>query len=325
LGAAAISATPEWQQRYVAFQDALQCRLAGIWEEMLEVSRVGVRDRFADLGGDAVKARRIIGRINKVFRKTLPASLMCGGITVEALAGAIFRELPFEPVSVIQPEALDSKPPVFFVHGDVFGGGLYTIELARHLGADRSFFSFNPHGMDGQSMPESIEKMAEDYLMRLRGMRPRGPFWLGGYCGGALIAYEMARILEREGPRLGTPVLLVEAPAGDMSESTAAEQGARAANRPGAGAGPQMRKAWVLNELFRLCGRYRPGKYAGPVVMVQPQKSLSDGVRVRTVWEKVSDTLDCHIMPGDHISCIGRHVPELSEIFHTVIETHVPL
>ena len=61
--ATAATAAPEWQQGYVAFQDALQCRLAVIWEEVLNISRVGVRDRFVDLGGDAGKARRILGRV----------------------------------------------------------------------------------------------------------------------------------------------------------------------------------------------------------------------------------------------------------------------
>ena len=41
-------------------------------------------------------------------------------------------------------------------------------------------------------------------------MHPSGKFYLGGYCNGALIAYEMARILEREGRRVETPLLLVE-------------------------------------------------------------------------------------------------------------------
>lgn len=321
----AIAAAPVWQQSYVAFQDALQCRLAGIWEETLGISRAGVRDRFADLGGNGAKARRIIGTINKVFRKSLPASLMCGGVTVEALSHAICRELPTEPVSAIQPETTGAKPPLFFVHGDVFGGGLYTVELAHHLGADRPFFSFNPHGLDGQIIPESIEKMAEDYLKTLRRMRPAGPFWLGGFCNGALIAYEMARMLEREGRCLDTPVLLVEAPPGDISEAPAGERESRTARGVAAPPGLAMRKAWVLNQLFQLSGRYRPGRYAGPVTMVQPKRSLSDGVLVRSVWKKVADNLHIHTAPGDHITCIGRHVPELSDILRGVIETYIGL
>lgn len=320
----AMTGAPWWQQSYAAYQDALQCRMAGIWEETLNVFRIGVHDRFVDLGGDAAKARRIIGKINKVFRKNLPASLMCGGITIEALANAIIKELPFESVSIIQPEGKDTKPPLFFVHGDVFGGGLYTAELARHLGGDQPFVNFNPHGLDGQGVLNSIEEMAADYLKILWRMRPTGLFWLGGFCNGALIAYEMARMLEYDGQRLATPVLLVEAPPGDISEVPVAEQEPRPARKSAAPPGSQMQKAWVLNELFQLSARYRPGKYAGPVIMVQPEKSLSDRVLVQSVWKKVADNLSVYITPGDHITCIGRHVSELSDIMRGVMESYIP-
>lgn len=320
-----VAVAPGWQQNYVAFQNAFECRMAGIWEEVLGISRVGVRDRFADLGGDADKARRIIRRVNRVFRKKLPGSLMCGGVTVEALCHAILKELPIEPVSAVWPGTGNGKQPLFFVHGDVFGGGLYTIELARHLGGDRPFFSLNPHGLDGQLMPESIEAMAEDYLRILRRMRPAGPIWLGGFCNGALIAYEMARMLEREGPRLQTPVLLVEPPPGDVSAASPAKSMSQPATRNPAPSGAQMQRAWVLSELFRLSARYRVGKYAGPVILVQPKKSLSDGVLIQSVWRGAADDLHIHIMPGDHITCIGRHVPELSEALRGTMETCIPL
>ena len=317
----AIAVAPAWQQSYVAFQDALQCQLSEIWEEALGVSRVGTRDRFVDLGGDAGQARRVVATINRVFRKKLPTSLMCGGATVESLASAIFRELSFEPITTVQPESPGSKPPLFFIHGDVFGGGLYTIELSRCLGSDIPLVTFNPHGLDGQDIPESIEKMAEDYLRILKTIRPYGSFYLGGFCNGALIAYEMARIIEREGQSLQTPVLMVETPTGDISEmfsQPVANQEVRPTKPPvvpsGSPMGATIHKAWVLNEMFRLSGIYRPGRYAGPVVVIQPEKSLSNGTLVRSVWEKVADNIRFFVTPGDHITCIGRHVPELAEI-----------
>ena len=318
-----INAVTGWQQSYVAFQDALQCRLVGIWEETLGISRIGVRDRFADLGGDTDDARRVVTAINTVFRKNLPVSLMCGGVTVESLANAIFLELPFEPVSVIQPVLPDSKPPLFFMHGVVFGGGLYMIELSQYLGSDRPVFSFNPHGMNGLDIPETIEKMAEENLKILRQVYPEGPFRLGGFCNGALVAYEMARMMEREGQDLKSPLLLVEAPQGDISgelSQSAAKQKTRSAKSSTAPQGLQMRKTWALNELFRLSGSYRPGKYAGSVIVVQPKKSLLNETIVKAVWKKAVDDIRFLNTPGDHITCIGRHAPELAGILREVMD-----
>lgn len=321
-GISAIASAPWWQQGYVTYQDALQCRLVGIWEETLNVCRIGIRDKFADLGGDHRKARRVIGIMNRVLHKNFPVSLMPGGTTVEALSRAICKELSFEQVSTIRPEEQNSRLPLFFIHGDVNGGGLYTTELSDHLGANQPLYTFNPHGLDGRSIPESIEKMAEDYLTILQRLQQTGIFWLGGFCNGALIAYEMARMLEQKGQKLRTPVLLLEAPPGDISEPPTAEQELRPENRTAPPLDLQMRKAWVLNELFRLSGRYRPGKYAGPVVMIQPDKSLSNELLVQSVWNKAASNLQVITMPGDHITSIGRHVPQLAGILRGVMETY---
>jgi thioesterase domain-containing protein len=41
--------------------------------------------------------------------------------------------------------------------------------------------------------------MARSYLREVRHIQPRGPYYLGGYCLGGTIAYEMAQILKSEG------------------------------------------------------------------------------------------------------------------------------
>ena len=302
-----------WQQGYAAYQDALQCRLAGIWEEALGVSRIGVRDCFADLGGDAGKARRVVAAINKVYRKQLPVSLMCGGVTVESLADAICREVPFEPVTEIQPQLPGSKPPLFFVHSDVFGSGLYTIELSQYLGTDRPLLSFNPHGLNGHDLPDSIEKMAEDNLTVLRQMCPDGDFWLGGFCNGALIAYEMARLLAREGRKLQTPLLLVDLPPVDYI--------GEAAPRPAYDVpiGSKIHKIWVLNEIFRLTGTYKPQKYDGKVIVIQSDENSIKEMEIQSTWKDIANDIEVYFIPGNHISCIGKHVADLAAILKRIM------
>ena len=309
-----VTAAPGWQQGYTAYQDALQCRIAWIWEEVLGISRVGVRDRFADLGGSSNNARSVIAAINKVFRKKLPVSLLCGGATIESLAATIFSELPFEAVSEIQPILSGSKPPLFFVHSDVNGGGHYTIELSQRLGADRPFLSFNPHGLNGQSLPESIEEMAAYNVTILKQMCPEGPFWLGGFCNGALVAYEMARILTREGRNIQTPLLLVEIPAVDYIEAKSPRPG------PDVPVGSKTHRIWILNEIFRLTGTYKPPKYDGKVVVIQLEENHARKNAIQESWKNVVKTLDLHFMPGNHISCIGRHITELADILKQVMD-----
>jgi hypothetical protein len=84
-----------------------------------------------------------------------------------------------------------------------------------------------------------------------------------------------------------------------------------------------MRKVWVLNELFQLSGRYKPGRYTGPVIAVHPEKSLSDETLVRSVWEQAADDIRFINTPGGHITCIGRHAPELAYILRGVMDADV--
>jgi thioesterase domain-containing protein len=67
-------------------------------------------------------------------------------------------------------------------------------------------------GADGGPLPERIEHMAAHYLKLICDFRPNGPYLLGGFCNGGLIAYEMSRQLRAQGREVGATVM-VAAPA----------------------------------------------------------------------------------------------------------------
>jgi thioesterase domain-containing protein len=114
--------------------------------------------------------------------------------------------------SIVEIQPKGSKPPLFLVHGA--GGGMlwgYT-NLSRHLGADQPVFAFNSRGLNGQDEFTSIEEMAAQYVADLRAFQPREPYFLGGYCFGGDIAYEMARQLEAQGEKVALLALMNCAP-----------------------------------------------------------------------------------------------------------------
>jgi len=76
------------------------------------------------------------------------------------------------------------------------GGGLYCAELARDWTSPHTFravASFTP------SNDQTIEDLAREHVTMLRSAQPDGPYHLGGYCHGGVLAYEMARQLEDAG------------------------------------------------------------------------------------------------------------------------------
>jgi thioesterase domain-containing protein len=82
-------------------------------------------------------------------------------------------------------------------------------DLGRHLSRDRPFYGLQAAGVDGTTRPKAtIEEMAEAYLAELRIVQPKGPYYLSGYCGGGLVAYEMAQRLRAGGETVALLMLI---------------------------------------------------------------------------------------------------------------------
>jgi thioesterase domain-containing protein len=71
------------------------------------------------------------------------------------------------------------------------------------LGPDQPFYGLQAHGLDGTGEPDdTIENMAARYVEALRTVQPNGPYHLGGYCYGGIVAFEMASKLQRQGEQV---------------------------------------------------------------------------------------------------------------------------
>jgi thioesterase domain-containing protein len=92
-----------------------------------------------------------------------------------------------------------SLPPFFCVHP--VGGAVFCyLELARRLGPDQPFYGVEARGLaPGEEPGESVEEMAARYLAAVRAVQPSGPYRLGGWSFGGLVAFEMARQLATAG------------------------------------------------------------------------------------------------------------------------------
>jgi len=173
------------------------------------VAPIGISDNFFDLGGHSLLAVRMMDRIGQQLGKTLPLATLFAGATIEHLAQALVNsEKPNHAAPVVEIQRGNGRLPFFYLHGDFNGGGLYCRSLARQLGEDQPFYALQPHGLDGQPAPSSIEAMAAHHLRSLREVQPSGPYLLGGHCNGGLIAFEMARRLEAAGERVALLALV---------------------------------------------------------------------------------------------------------------------
>ncbi|MDB4983277.1 MAG: polyketide synthase, partial [Myxococcales bacterium] len=108
----------------------------------------------------------------------------------------------------IHPGRPGPGTPFFLVAG-LFGNVLNLRHLGLILGSERPVYGLQARGLFGGLAPhETFEEMARDYLAELRTVQPTGPYLLGGFSGGGLTAYEMARQLLEAGETVQLVVLL---------------------------------------------------------------------------------------------------------------------
>jgi amino acid adenylation domain-containing protein len=206
----------------VAPRDEVEWRLLQIWEEVLHVSGIGIEDDFFALGGHSLLAVTLMARMQKEWGCRLELSLLVEGATIKQLAEHLRGDSDFSPRSPLVPiQAGGSNPPFFCVH-PAGGTVLCYVPLARHMGAEQPFYALEDLYRDHE--PEaSIEGLAERYIAAIREVQPQGPYDLGGWSFGGIVAYEMAVQLVRMGETVNRVVLIDSGPPHVVSAYTEAE------------------------------------------------------------------------------------------------------
>ena len=96
------------EQPYVALRTPAERTVAGIWEEVLRVERVGAEDNFFDLGGHSLLATQVISRMRTAFQMDLPIWWLFESPTVEQLAARVETAEREEIVRIL--DELESLP-----------------------------------------------------------------------------------------------------------------------------------------------------------------------------------------------------------------------
>ncbi len=74
---------------YVAPESEIEDKLAKIWQEVLEIEKVGINDNFFELGGHSLKAINIVAKIHKVLNVSVPLREMFKTPTIKELANYV--------------------------------------------------------------------------------------------------------------------------------------------------------------------------------------------------------------------------------------------
>ncbi len=219
---------PELDSDYIAPENDFERTLAGFWQDLLGVEKVGIADNFFDLGGHSLIAVRLFAMVKKAYRVEFPISVLFEAPTIARCAAMIAAKVG-PPVNGKSAElSAEQSPPTrrfthavamhegeagaktpFFLVAGMFGNVLNLRHLAHLIGVDRPFFGLQARGLYGDQKPHnSLTEAAADYIAEIRVIQPKGPYLLGGFSGGGITAFEIARQLEQAGEQVALLAML---------------------------------------------------------------------------------------------------------------------
>jgi oxalate---CoA ligase len=352
LGFNAAAALGSRRSERVGPRTEVESHLVRVWEDVFGIAPIGVTDDFFDLGGDSLLAASMMTSIEELLGYRIAESVLFEAPTIEALARIVTREPSRNPtlLKVLQPG--DRSTPFIMVDGDMYGSGaLYCVTLSRHLGSEQPFYTLSSHGTDGGSVPPTIAEMARDHVRTLFAVLPHGPYVLGGYSHGGLVAFEMARQLTAAGHQV-LHVVIVDIRAAESADANSA------IGADVKGTTPQSSLAWLRNTahlvkarcrkhlgtvrrmlltgqrrqdeairrraqawryaqraaIFRVVKEYVPGRYLGAVtVIISHDGSARRSMADPTLgWRWVAPNVRTVVMPGDHQTCVSNYTSTLA-------------
>ncbi len=192
-------------QTKIAPRDDFEVIVAGVWRRILAREDLGVTEDFFELGGHSLMAARMIHELSSICGITLPLAELMRGATIEHLASVLRGDTAPRTHSTLMEIQVDGSAPPFFAVVTPGANSLGYVALSRALGNGQPFYKLQGGGEQLLHRPYTDvenEQLAAEYVRVMRAVQTEGPYYIGGMCEGARIAFDMARILESQGQRL---------------------------------------------------------------------------------------------------------------------------
>jgi aspartate racemase len=285
-----------------------EVRMLAVWQRVLNRKDIGLRDDFFEVGGHSLLAAELCAEIQRKFNRHLSLSTLFNARTPREMAAVLSEQQHLAPSQLLPFRTGGAKPPFFSVH---FGGG----RLAHYVEDDQPWYGLHLPSWDGLRNPRTVEATAAEYLRRIRTLQPEGPYFLGGYSFGGVVAFEMAHQLHRQEQEVALLVLVVPT---DLCRVIRGQptliQYLKGLGRKmvwmagelslamGRRIPPRLRQHYTNETSLQAMGTYVPQTYPGRLVLFQ---LTENGADVQNIWGSLAaDGFEWYEVPGDHFTLL---------------------
>jgi len=313
--------------------------LSQIWQRLLQVNSIGPDDNFFDLGGDSALAIQLFSEIAELYGRELPPVMIYHVPTISSLAALLEQRSAPELSPLILLKQGD-RLPVYIAPG-LGGGPAEFFHLVKYLRTPNPVYGLQPKGIEGfDRPPERIEDMADFYLKAVLQFQPHGPYMLGGYSLGGLVALEMATRLSRKGEEIALLVMMDSYPDINflppaqflrllaqrvkrrvVNFGRSPQVNIRLGGLPNAEAISTFAPALepVKEAAYKALRRYKPVAYSGDAIFIRAREVTEFPDDPKAVWSHLIPSLRVETVPGDHLSMLTTHYEKLA----SVIDRHL--
>ena len=187
-------------------QTELEKKLERAFSEAVGLDWVSLDEDFFEIGGDSIRALSLLSTAEQALGQEISLRSLFQAPTVRKLAVLLSDASLSVGVNGALPiQPLGSRPPFFCVDA-----GPRVRLLAQRLGPDQPFLGlvFDEVRPLRQPVPYRVEDMAAILLTKMRQQQPAGPYYLGGWCFGGILAYEIAQQLRAKGEQVGLLIMI---------------------------------------------------------------------------------------------------------------------
>ena len=186
-----------------------EVKVAQLFCQILNISieEIGANSSFFEIGGDSILIMRLCAELGKTFHKEIPPARIYEKPTVREIVRTVESSPDEVPLDYVY-SSHEGQPPLVFIHTGSTGSEAYYA-LAEDIKDCCSFSVIEQYNLfHTNDIKEGIPAIATKYIEILKRRQPHGPYNLGGWCYGGMIAYEMACQLYEAGEDMGSLILV---------------------------------------------------------------------------------------------------------------------